>query len=123
MYELTVERTFSAAHCLRDHDGPCARLHGHNYRVEVAVTGDRLQPSGMLLDFGDLKAICDDVIGQMDHRCLNDLPAFASLNPTSENIARHIHEAVGAALAERGARVSYVRVWEAPGQSATYREG
>lgn len=123
MYELIVERSFSAAHHLRDYEGVCARLHGHNYRVEVSVVGPELTSGGMLLDFGHLKALCDGVLGEMDHRCLNDLPAFAESNVTSENLARHIHQQVQAGLADTGLRVGYVRVWETDGQSAVYREG
>ena len=122
MYELIVERTFSAAHCLRDYDGPCARLHGHNYRVEVSVTGDELGPDGMLLDFGQLNDACDEIVDEMDHRLLNDLPAFRHQNTTSENIARHFHERLGERLAPLGVTVGYVRVWETDGQSAVYRE-
>lgn len=123
MHELIVERSFSAAHALRDYDGPCARLHGHNYRVELGVVGDDLDPNGMLLDFGELMDICDRILGEMDHQCLNELPAFADQNPTSENIARHIYDNVRSALAGTHVTVSYVRVWETAGQSATYREG
>ena len=123
MYELIVERNFSAAHYLRDYDGICARVHGHNYKVEVSVVGEALQPSGMLLDFGDLKAACDAVIEQLDHRMLNELAPFDCENATSENLARFIYQQVGAGLAHEGVRVNWVRVWETPGQSAVYREG
>lgn len=123
MLELIVERTFSAAHRLCNYDGACARMHGHNYRVEVSVMGEEPGPNGMLLDFADLKAVCDQVIEQLDHRCLNELAPFVERNPTSENIARHIFEQVRTALAKPGLSVGYVRVWETPGQSAVYREG
>lgn len=123
MYELIVEREFSAAHSLRDYEGACARLHGHNYRVEISVMGEDLQPNGMLLDFGDLKAICDEVLEEMDHRHLNELPMFADRNPTSENLARHIYNEVARGLDVAGAAVGYVRVWESAGQSAVYRDG
>jgi 6-pyruvoyltetrahydropterin/6-carboxytetrahydropterin synthase len=121
MYELIVERSFSSAHCLRDYDGACARLHGHNYRVECSVVGEQLQPDGMLLDFGRLKELCDEILDAMDHRLLNELPQFADVNPTSEGIARYIFEALEASLGMGNVRVSAVRVWETPGQSATYR--
>lgn len=121
MLELIVERTFSAAHRLCDYEGACSRMHGHNYRVEVSVVGEEPGHNGMLLDFGDLKAVCDRVIEDMDHRCLNELAPFVDRNPTSENIARHIFEQVAAALGDPRLDVGYVRVWETPGQSAIYR--
>jgi 6-pyruvoyltetrahydropterin/6-carboxytetrahydropterin synthase len=123
MLELIVERTFSAAHWLCDYEGACSRLHGHNYRVEVSVVGQEPGPNGMLMDFGDLKALCDRILGELDHRCLNELPPFATCNPTSENIARHIFQQVQAGLNDPALQVGYVRVWETPGQSAVYREG
>jgi 6-pyruvoyltetrahydropterin/6-carboxytetrahydropterin synthase len=122
LYELIVERSFSAAHCLTEYEGACARLHGHNYRVECSVVGEALQPNGMLLDFGDLKGLCDEILGEMDHRYLNDLPCFQGQNPTSENIARLIFQRLSAALSDARLRVGYVRVWETPAQSAVYRE-
>ena len=121
MYELTVERSFSAAHCLRDYDGPCARMHGHNYRVEITVQGPELDEQGMLVDFGPLKGLCDEVLGELDHRLLNELPAFAERNVTSENLAVHIYRGVAARLDPR-LRMGRVRLWETDGSSVTYRE-
>jgi 6-pyruvoyltetrahydropterin/6-carboxytetrahydropterin synthase len=121
-YELTVERWFSAAHCLRRYDGPCARVHGHNYRVEVCVAGESLDALGMVMDFGDLKRECDEIIGRLDHTTLNDLEPFAQANPTSERIAEHLYRELSARLAG-SVRVQWVRVWETPTSSATYREG
>lgn len=121
MYELTVERRFSAAHHLRNYQGPCARLHGHNYRVEITVWGEGLDDRGMLVDFGALKALCDEILGELDHRCLNDLAAFATTNVTAENVAAHIFQQVAARLPE-GVGMGSVRLWETDGSSVTYRE-
>jgi 6-pyruvoyltetrahydropterin/6-carboxytetrahydropterin synthase len=77
----------------------------------------------MLLDFGQLKAICDTVLAPMDHQLLNELPPFDTENATSENLARHIFGQVGQALSGGTARVKSVRVWETPGQSVIYKEG
>ena len=121
MYELTVEREFSAAHQMRGHPGACARLHGHNYRVQLTVAGEELDEHGMLLDFAELKALCDRVIGELDHQNLNELPPFAERNPSSENLARYIHECVAEELGGP-VRVKQVRVYESAGSSVTYRE-
>jgi len=119
-YELAVRRGFAAAHCIRGHPGACARLHGHNYEVEVVVAGEELDGRGILVDFAELKAGCDAVLQPLDHSLLGDLPPFASENPTSENIARHVYQEVSRALA--GVRVDHVTVWETPTSSVTYRE-
>lgn len=122
MYELTVERRFSAAHHLRNYEGPCARMHGHNYRVEITVCGEALDEKGMLVDFGPLKALCDEVLDELDHRCLNEVAAFATTNVTAENLAAHIFREVGSRLAP-GLQMGSVRLWETDGSSVTYREG
>ena len=121
MYELTVEREFSAAHQMRGYPGACARLHGHNYRVQLTVAGEELDEHGMLLDFAELKALCDRVIGELDHQNLNELAPFAERNPSSENLARHIYECVAEELGGP-VRVKQVRVYESAGSSVTYRE-
>jgi len=123
MYELTVEMSFSAAHSIAGHRGRCANLHGHNYRAVITVAGERLNEQGMLIDFGDLKAICAEIITPLDHSYLNDLPAFGEVNPTAEAIAGHIYDAVEIALsrAHKGVRLSHVRVCESETSYATYR--
>src|SRR5574340_1098275 len=125
MYELTLEAPFSAAHCLPEHPGKCARLHGHSYRALVVVQGEELNGQGMLLDFGDLKEICQEVIGPLDHQYLNELPPFAGSAPTAEAIARLIYQGVRAALAARPgvvARMARVTVYESEHSFATYWE-
>ena len=119
MYELVVEKHFSAAHFLPDYPGPCSRLHGHNFIVRAYVRGARLDARGMLLDFGVLKKALLEILEELDHYHLNELPAFATQNPTTENIARWITEAL-CAQELGGAQVHKVEVWETPGQAATY---
>ena len=119
MYELVVERHFSAAHFLPDYPGSCSRLHGHNFIVRASVRGGQLNASGMLLDFGVLKKVLLSILEELDHYSLNDLPAFAACNPTTENIARWIAQELG--KRELGsAHVHKVEVWETPGQAAAY---
>ncbi len=122
VYELTVERDFSAAHLMRGYDGACARLHGHNYRVLLSVEGDQLDECGMLVDFAELKAAFDEILGELDHRNLNEIPPFDTTNPSSENLARHIYEQAKEAIASQ-ARVTSVTIHESPTSSVTYREG
>ena len=122
MLELTVEIQFSAAHQIKGHPGPCARLHGHNYRAAITIAGDQLNDQGMLLDFGELKALCREAISPLDHVFLNDLPAFASTNPTAEALARHVYQEVAAKLStlRPDLRLARVSVYESESSSATY---
>ncbi len=90
-YELTVRDQFSAAHALRHYQGKCENTHGHNFTVEVTVTGSELdEKTGMLLDFGILKKGLAKVLDDLDHRFLNDFQPFDTINPSSENMARII---------------------------------
>lgn len=122
MYELTVEREFSAAHRMRGHPGACARLHGHNYRVLLTVEGEQLGDTGILVDFAELRRICDTILDELDHRDLNEIPPFDTINPSSENLARYLFSRAREALGEQ-VRVSRVTVYESPTSSVTYREG
>ena len=125
MFELTVEIPFSAAHRICGHTGPCANLHGHNYRALITVAGEGLNELAMLVDFGDLKRICAEVMAPLDHSYLNDIPEFAAANPTAEAIARYIFQGVSGSTRDRGQtaiRVSHVTVFESERSSATYRE-
>ncbi len=122
MFQLTVELPFSAAHQIEGHPGPCARLHGHNYHAVITVSGDQLDDGGMLLDFGQLKNICREIIAPLDHTFLNDLPAFAGANPTAEALARHLHQQLSSKLSplRPDLRVARVTVRESESSSATY---
>jgi len=122
VYELTVERDFSAAHLMRGYPGACARLHGHNYRVLLSVEGDTLDDCGMLVDFAELKGAFDGILDELDHRNLNEIPPFDEMNPSSENLARYIYERAGAAV-PANVRVVSVTVYESATSSVTYREG
>ena len=119
MYTLTIEREFAAAHALREYDGKCSRVHGHNYRVEVSVSGE-LDGSGMVLDFSLFKRVCGEVLDELDHRMLNETPPFDQQNPTCELICKHIYGRLAEQLRPSGVRVRRVRVWETPTSSATY---
>jgi 6-pyruvoyltetrahydropterin/6-carboxytetrahydropterin synthase len=121
MYELTVEMGFSAAHCLPEHPGRCAQLHGHSYRALITVAGDQLNAQGMLLDFADLKAMCERALAPLDHTYLNELPAFARTAPTAEAIAQHLYRELAAYLAG-AARLARVTVYESDTSFATYWE-
>jgi 6-pyruvoyltetrahydropterin/6-carboxytetrahydropterin synthase len=122
VYELTVKASFSAAHSLRDYEGPCSKVHGHNWLVEVVVSGAELQPNGMLVDFGEIKVAASEVLSQLDHSNLNDVPPFDTLNPTSENLARWIFQQMSDRVNTDALRVTRVNVREAETSCASYFE-
>ncbi|MEA4863637.1 MAG: 6-pyruvoyl tetrahydropterin synthase family protein [Victivallaceae bacterium] len=122
MYELEVYRSFSAAHRLCGYPGDCAKLHGHNWLVTVVLATAELDGIGIGFDFKVLKKLLDDVLGEFDHCCLNDLPDFSNMNPTSENLAKLIYSKVAAAIGEGPAKVARVKVSESPSSTAIYYE-
>ena len=123
MYEVSVDETFAAAHNLRNYYGKCENLHGHNYKVRVVLAGRELDGTGLLYDFVHLKRVIQEVIGGLDHKYLNELPPFDTLNPSAENIARYIFDASAQKLPKsaNAASIASVTVWETDTSAATYR--
>ena len=122
MFELSVKTHFSAAHHLPGYDGQCVHPHGHNWEVEVFISGPTLDRLGFLADFREIKVALKAVLGELDHRDLNTLADFRGHNPTSEHLARHVYRALAAQLKSRRFRVSRVTVSETPGTLASYWE-
>lgn len=89
MFEVRVEADFAAAHFLKDYNGKCENLHGHNYKVFAHVKGTELNEGGMLLDFSLLKKVLKSVCKELDHTNLNDMEIFMN-NPSAERIAMYI---------------------------------
>lgn len=119
MYELMVTGRFAAAHSLRNFKGRCEALHGHNWKVEVVVRGSSLDKAGLVMDFGELKALMNQALDALDHRYLNEVPPFDAQNPSSELIARHLYERIGAGLPE-AVSMARVSAWESEDSRATY---
>ena len=129
LWRLAVRDGFSAAHALRGYKGKCERLHGHNFAVELVVEGRALTPdTALLLDFSVLKTLLKETLAELDHGVLNERPPFDALNPSSENLARHIWQSVAARLEglsdpqAAAVRLHSVSVAEKGAQSATYME-
>jgi 6-pyruvoyltetrahydropterin/6-carboxytetrahydropterin synthase len=124
MYEVSVDETFAAAHNLRNYHGKCEDLHGHNYKVRVVLAGKELDETGLLYDFVHLKGVIREVIGSLDHKYLNELAPFDTVNPSAENVAQYIYERTSQGLPKtpNGAGISQVTVWETDTSAATYRE-
>jgi 6-pyruvoyltetrahydropterin/6-carboxytetrahydropterin synthase len=123
MFEVTVEQTFAAAHALRNYKGGCETVHGHNFKVQVVLAGERLDETGLLVDFIDVKNLMGQVMARLDHQFLNEIPPFDVKNPSAENIAEYLCTQMSSGLANTPVpvRILEVKVWETEIQSATYR--
>jgi 6-pyruvoyltetrahydropterin/6-carboxytetrahydropterin synthase len=105
--KIGITEYIDCAHYLPGHD-KCGQLHGHTYKVEIMVEGDA--GGGMVVDFSDLRAQARQVLQGYDHRSLNDLMDF----PSVENICARLANDLGRAL-----RFPFsVRVWEGQGKWA-----
>jgi 6-pyruvoyltetrahydropterin/6-carboxytetrahydropterin synthase len=116
MYTIGKQFHFSASHQLGGlpNGHPCGRLHGHNYTVEVILASDTLSGPGFVRDYGDLSVIKQYLDDMLDHQHLNDL---MTVEPTAENIAKHIFDFAAFPFME----VVAVRVSETPSTWAEYR--
>jgi 6-pyruvoyltetrahydropterin/6-carboxytetrahydropterin synthase len=122
MFEVAVEQTFAAGHALRNYKGRCENVHGHNFKVRVVVEGEKLDETGLLVDFLDVKAAMQAIIDRLDHVFLNDVAPFDVKNPSAENIAEYFFTEIARSLKSAVAvRVRDATVWETEIQSATYR--
>lgn len=122
MFEIDIEKDFSAAHRLAGYQGNCANLHGHNWTVRVVVLATELDEVGIALDFKKLKSELLELLDQLDHKNLSELPIFAKNNPTSEFLAKWIYEEMSQRINSVTAKVHRVRVSESPASGATYFE-
>lgn len=94
MLDIFIKTHFSGGHHLRNYPGNCEKPHGHNWKVKVTVRATKLDKLGMGIDFKVLKGIVNRVVDELDHRDLNDHPAFKEVNPSSEHIAMYIFSAL-----------------------------
>ncbi len=120
MYELMIETQFSSAHQLRGYQGKCENLHGHNWKVQVVVTAEKLNEIGLAIDFHELKKASHEIISPVDHAVLNEIFPFTEINPSSENIAKWIYDSIEKKMAGYDISISSVTVWESETASATY---
>lgn len=120
MYEVTIKKSFSAAHLLKEIGGKCEELHGHNFLVEVSVAAASLNSEGLLIDFRVVKRWTDEVLALLDHKYLNEIEAFKNINPSSEQIARFLYDRISDKAQAAKVALSRVTVWESETSCVTY---
>lgn len=117
MYTISKQYHFSASHQLKglSDDHPCARLHGHNYIVEVELQSGALNATGFVRDYRELDALKTYIDETFDHRHLNEV--LGDNGTTAEHLARHFFDWCRSKWPE----VSAVRISETPRTWAEYR--
>ena len=121
MYYISITGGFSGAHSLRKYPGECANIHGHNWKVKIEVVCRDIDEIGISVDFKALKGIMNEVLSNFDHKDLNKLEYFETINPSAENISRIIYEEMKVKLPE-GVNIKSVEVFESENYSARYEE-
>lgn len=112
--QVEVDFAFSAAHALPLYDGPCKRMHGHNYKLRVQVAATLNPQTGIALDFGDVqKVVAKEIMPRCDHQVLNDFLE----NPTAENVILWMWERLKGPLPG----LTELRLWETDAYCMTYR--
>ncbi|MCP4651790.1 MAG: 6-carboxytetrahydropterin synthase QueD [Candidatus Omnitrophica bacterium] len=122
MYKVKIISKFSGAHSLRNYEGKCESLHGHNWKVEVALSSQVLDCAGMVMDFTEMKKETEYILDELDHKHLNEIDYFKKHNPSSEEIARYIFDKLKVQIASRSVSIEEVSVWETDTSCAVYRE-
>ena len=120
MFRVTITKSFSAAHVLKEIGGKCEELHGHNFKVEVSVSSKKLNSEGILIDFRVLKGWTMEILEDLDHKYLNDLPQFKGVNPSSEIVAKHIFDRLSVKALPLKIKVDEVVVWESDNARVAY---
>ena len=114
MYEVYVATQFEAAHRLVGDFGPATRPHGHTYRMEAIVRGERLKDDGTLYDVGQLRKVVEELAASLHYRDLNDVPDLAGVNTTAEAVARYCWDRLALRLRGQELDSLTVRIWESP---------
>ena len=120
MYELKTVTHFAAAHQLTMVGEKCENMHGHNWKIEVYVSGEKTDAAGILVDFGVIKKHVRKIMSMLDHKYLNELDYFQNNQPSSENIAYFVATELQKRIDNPAARVSRVTAWESEDACATY---
>ncbi len=121
-YTLRILTEFASAHTLRGYPGACSRLHGHNWKVEVELEARKLDELGMGLDFKIIKRSANELVGELDHRYLNEVSPFDKVNPTAENIAAYLYRGLAERLNDERVQVRTVTLWETDRACVRYTE-
>lgn len=120
MFELKVINHFAGAHQLKMVAKKCENLHGHNWKIEVRIAGKQLNDAGVVMDFGEIKQHVSTIMDTLDHKFLNELEWFQDGNPSSENIAKYIADALQDKIMAQDVSVASVTAWESEDACATY---
>lgn len=121
MFIINIKSNFSAAHNLVGYKGDCAKVHGHNWNVRLALRCNKIDEIGMTIDFKILKNDFNKILKEFDHENLNTLECFDNCNPTSESIAQKLYEKAQLVFNNESTSVFEIEVSESEKYSVIYK--
>jgi 6-pyruvoyltetrahydropterin/6-carboxytetrahydropterin synthase len=121
MLSVTVRVRFNASHSVQIGAAPPETPHGHDWLVEVEIAAAELDRHGLVVDFRRVERLLDECLADFHGALLNELPAFAEADPTTERIAETIHRRLDEKLRGAHGRLARTTVWETDACGATYR--
>lgn len=116
MYAVEVRHHIMIAHSFRGEVfGPAQKLHGATFVIDAAFLAPTLDANGIVVDIGRAHDLLKSVLAPLDYRNLDEVPAFAGLNTTTEFLTRHVHDALADAarngeLGRDGSELGAIRV-------------
>jgi 6-pyruvoyltetrahydropterin/6-carboxytetrahydropterin synthase len=119
MFTVSIETQFRASHQLILPDGSKEPLHQHNWIVTTKVSGEKLDSMGVVMDFGQLRAMVNEITSGFDNIQLNSIDYFKRNNPSAENVAKYIFEKLEPKLPKE-VKLRSIKVVEEPGCSAKF---
>lgn len=121
MFTISIETRFAASHQLTLPDGSKEPIHQHDWTVTASVSSDKLNPTGVVIDFRRLRSILDNILEEFNNILLNDAGCFDDINPTAENVAKYIYQKLKPEL-PKGVELAGVTICEEAGCLAEFQE-
>jgi 6-pyruvoyltetrahydropterin/6-carboxytetrahydropterin synthase len=132
MIYITRKEHFSSSHKLDNPElsakkneqifGKCNNFHGHNYYIEVTLSGEPDKNSGYVMDLKMLKSIIQkDILDKVDHKYLNNLNLFKGIIPTTENMVIKFWEILEPKVRRKNVRLHSIKLYETENNFVEYK--
>ncbi len=122
MYEISIIKNLIAQHYLENEEGFESKRHSHNYKIEVILSGDKLNTNGYLVNFIKVEEIIDDAIEYFRDKTLNEIAEFTDINPSLENFSKIFCKRFITKLSSTNINSVVIKIWESDNAWALYQE-
>ncbi|MCW3975470.1 MAG: 6-carboxytetrahydropterin synthase [Candidatus Bathyarchaeota archaeon] len=122
MYKISIIKKLIAQHYLLNEKGFESKIHSHPYKVEVILSGNKLDKNGYLVNFVEVEKIINDIIELFRDKILNKLEEFTEFNPSLENFARIFCQKFISQIKATYINSVVVKIWESEDAWALYQE-